>query len=417
MASARIYYNYIIGILFINFTMTTQIKGQDDFILNALKSQPENFEKFYSNPEKFRLQIIYTQINRDKRNHPHFKKFTYRTDLKEYFYPASTVKFPATIIALEKLKELNIPRKAEIKIHQNRDWQTSVGHDSSSENGKASIENYIKKILLVSDNDAFNRLYEFIGQETFNQRLKEWGMQESFIRHRLQVPLGMEENKITNPLSFYDPKGKEIYFQEEQISQFNFPKKTIFLGKGYMNQKDSLIHQPFDFSDKNSFALEDQQILLKKLLFPESFPKKDRLNLRKEDLAFLYQYLSEYPEESTSPHYRKEKYFPTYCKFLYYGSFPDDQIDPNIRIFNKVGAAYGFLTDNMYLVDFENKVEFLLSATIMVNEDAIFNNNHYEYDEEGYPFFRDLGKLFYEIEKNRSKENLPNLKKWKLAYD
>ncbi len=331
MASARIYYKYIIGILFINFTMTTQIKGQDDFILNALKSQPENFEKFYSNPEKFRLQIIYTQINRDKRNHPHFKKFTYRTDLKEYFYPASTVKFPATIIALEKLKELNIPRKAEIKIHQNRDWQTPVSHDPSSENGKASIENYIKKILLVSDNDAFNRLYEFIGQETFNQRLKEWGMQESFIRHRLQVPLGMEENKITNPLSFYDPKGKEIYFQEEQISQFNFPKKTIFLGKGYMNQKDSLIHQPFDFSDKNSFVLEDQQALLKKLLFPESFPKKDRLNLRKEDLAFLYQYLSEYPEESTFPYYRKEKYFPTYCKFLYYGSFPDDQIDPNIQ--------------------------------------------------------------------------------------
>ncbi len=397
--------------------MTTKILGQENFILEALKSQPENFEKFYSNPEKFRLQIIFTQINRDKKNNPHFKTFAYRTDIHEYFYPASTVKLPATILALEKLNRLNIDRESPLKIHKTREWQTEVFEDKNSLNQKATIENYIKKILLVSDNDAFNRLYEFIGQEEFNNRLKELGFEESFIKHRLQLPLGMEENKITNPISFYNSKGKEIYFQEEKKSNFIFPEKKILIGKGYLNNQDSLINSPFDFSDKNSFALKDQHELLKKIIFPETYAPSERLKLRKKDFDFLYQYLSEYPEESSIPHYRKEKYFPSYCKFLYYGSFPTDIMEPNIRIFNKVGAAYGFLTDNMYLVDFENKIEFLLTATIMVNEDNIFNNNHYEYDEEGYPYFRDLGKLFYTIEKNRFKENQPNLKKWQLNYD
>lgn len=397
--------------------MTTNIMGQDNFILEALKSQPENFEKFYSNPEKFRLQIIFTQINRDKHNKPDFKTFEYRTNIQEYFYPASTVKLPATVLALEKLNRLNIDKKSPLKIHKTREWQTEVFEDKNSLNQKPTIENYIKKILLVSDNDAFNRLYEFIGQEEFNNRLKELGFEESFIKHRLQLPLGKEENKITNPISFYNSKGKEIYFQEEKKSNFNFPEKKILLGKAYLNNQDSLINSPFDFSDKNSFTLKDQQELLKKIIFPETYAPLEGLKLRKKDFDFLYQYLSEYPEESNVPHYRKEKYFPSYCKFLYYGSFPTDIMEPNIRIFNKVGAAYGFLTDNMYLVDFENKIEFFLSATIMVNEDNIFNNNHYEYDEEGYPYFRDLGKLFYNIEKNRLKENEPNLKKWKLNYD
>jgi beta-lactamase class A len=48
--------------------------------------------------------------------------------------------------------------------------------DSSSETGFPSIENYIKKILLVSDNDAYNRLYEFVGRAEINQKLKKYGL-------------------------------------------------------------------------------------------------------------------------------------------------------------------------------------------------------------------------------------------------
>jgi hypothetical protein len=39
--------------------------------------------------------------------------------------------------------------------------QTPVYNDPTTPDGKPTIEHYIKKILMVSDNDAYNRLYEF----------------------------------------------------------------------------------------------------------------------------------------------------------------------------------------------------------------------------------------------------------------
>ena len=50
-------------------------------------------------------------------------------------------------------------------------------------------------------------------------------------------------------------------------------------------------------------------------------------------------------------------------------------------IFNKVGWAYGFLSDVSYVVDFENKVEFLVAAVIHVNENQTYNDGVYEYEK------------------------------------
>ncbi len=47
--------------------------------------------------------------------------------------------------------------------------QTRVYNDPTTEDGRPTVAHYIKKILLVSDNDAFNRLYEFLGQEYIQQ--------------------------------------------------------------------------------------------------------------------------------------------------------------------------------------------------------------------------------------------------------
>ena len=44
--------------------------------------------------------------------------------------------------------------------------------------GRPTIAHYIKKILLVSDNDAFNRLYEFLGQQYINTTLHQMGYTE-----------------------------------------------------------------------------------------------------------------------------------------------------------------------------------------------------------------------------------------------
>ena len=129
------------------------------------------------------------------------------------------------------------------------------------------------------------------------------------------------------------------------------------------------------------------------------------------------------PRESRFPDYQKEKeedgtdhFYDSYVKFFIYGT-SKDPMPENIRIFNKVGWAYGYLTDCSYIVDFEKNVEFLLAATIHVNENQIFNDDNYEYESVGLPFFTNLGKLIYDHEVNRTRAKKPDLSRFNLDFD
>ena len=69
---------------------------------------------------------------------------------------------------------------------------------------------------------------------------------------------------------------------------------------------------------------------------------------------------------------------------------------PEIRIYNKVGHAYGTITDVAYIKDKKNEIEFFLTATILVNENKIFNDDIYESDQIGIPFLAALGRAVLE---------------------
>jgi len=130
----------------------------------------------------------------------------------------------------------------------------------------------------------------------------------------------------------------------------------------------------------------------------------------------LYQYMSQYPAETKYPSYDTLVNRDAYCKFLYWGS-DTGRLPKDIRIFNKVGDAYGFLTDVSYFVDFNKKIEFMLSATIYCNKDGILSDDKYDYDKVGYPFMKQLGRMIYQYELKRKKKFMPDLSKFKIQYD
>lgn len=292
--------------------------------------------------------------------------------------------------------------------------QTNVYNDPTTADGRPSIAQYIKKILLVSDNDAFNRLYEFLGQEYINQTLHRMGYVQTQIIHRLEVSLSEIENRATNPVIFFDSTGEIIYQQPEKTSNYQIDKDSIRLGKGFM-RNGQLVNEPFDFSLKNKLPLPDLHKILKSILFPDEIPVDQRFNLTKDDLSFLRKYMSMMPLESAFPEYNATDYWDTYVKFLFYGSEPGTA-EKDIRIFNKVGDAYGFLTDAAYIIDFSNNIEFLVSATIYVNSNEIFNDDTYDYDSVGLPFLKNLGRVLYDYEKQRAKTMVPDLSSLRYSY-
>ena len=162
--------------------------------------------------------------------------------------------------------------------------------------------------------------------------------------------------------------------------------------------------------------LWEQHHFLQAVIFPNFLKNNSLLNLTDEDYQFLYREMSILPRESLVRAYNDYGQYPDgHVKFILYGE-SKDRIPDNVRIFNKVGMAYGFVLDNAYVIDFENKVEFLLSAVVYVNHNETLNDNKYEYDELSLPFMAALGKIVYQYELSRARKHLPVLNRFNLGY-
>ncbi len=408
-------------ILFSSCFLIVQSAAAQHALEEILKTHAARFDAILHHPEEYQVQIVYTQIDRDAQNRPHFQTFRYGVDPQLYYYPASTVKMPAAFLAMEKLNKLavkGLDKDAVMKTGAASAPQTAVEADTTAAGGLPSVGHYVKKIFVVSDNDAYNRLYEFLGQQYFNEQLHAKGFNDTRIIHRLSVSgFDPEANRHTNPVSFYK-NGQLLYHQGEVYSN-GFSELTLRKqqqGKGWLNDNTGqVVPEPFDFSYKNYVSLDNLHDMLQAIMFPQDVPKQQRFDLTEADYRFLYQCMSVLPAESKHPRYDDYEHYPDgYGKFFLYGD-TTARIPSNIRIFNKVGYAYGFLTDVAYIVDFEKGVEFLLAANIRVNANGIFNDGKYETESIGIPFLAHLGRAVYEYETKRIRTYRPDLSRFMVG--
>jgi beta-lactamase class A len=406
---------FYLGLLFFffncaNMQAQNNIGANDSLLVALMKQNPNNYASLLADPAQYRIQILYTQINRDKNNIPHFKEYSYRLNPNEYFYPASTVKFPLSVLALEKLNDLKIIglNKASTAIYDSvTARQETIYNNPYAIDGRQTIEQAIKEVLVVSDNNAANRLYEFLGQEYIHSQLANKGYPEVYIRNRLELGRTPVENRQTQSVQFYDANNKLIYTQPAQNNTSKLPYYNVLIGNGYLNGQDSLINAPLNFSEKNRISLSDLHHIMQSVIFPDQMPKKQRFNLSNEDRNFLLQWMHTTPTQSSYPTYDSSEYYPAYAKFIMLGS-EKGPIPSNIKIFSKAGDAYGFLLDNTYIIDTDAKVEFMLSAVIYVNADGILNDNTYDYRTIGLPFMKNLGNTIYNYELSRKSAFRPN---------
>ena len=396
-----------------------QAQPRTDTMLQNLLSReaPPALRHILQYPDSFRYQLIYTQINRDANNTPHFKNYYLEVDGHKYYNPASTVKLPIALLALEKMRALHIRGlNGNTPMLTDSAWsgQVVVHTDTTAQNGLPSIYQYIRRVFLISDNDAYNRLYEFTGQQAIHEKLWAKGYKEARIVRRF-MPLTEEENRHTNPIRFV-ANGKTVYEQPALYDTLTFDfSREATIGSAYLDKNERLVFSPMDFTRHNNLPLMALQQMLQSVLFPASVPASQRFNIAKEDYRFLYRYMSQYPSETAWPKYDTSEYNDSYTKFFFFRDGKQN-IPPYIRVFNKAGWSYGFLTDAAYIVDFRHNVEFMLTGNIYVNRDGVLNDDKYEYEEEGYPFFKEVGEIIYRYELNRRRKHKPDLQNFSINY-
>lgn len=391
----------------------------DTLLSRLLLRDPDSIlQLVLSHPDTYRFQIIYTQIGRDRHNRPSFRNYDYHVDPQLYFNPASMVKMPLAFLCLEKLDRMRrrgipVDKYTRMQLDSSYAGQHPELRDSTSPTGYPSIAQYIKRAFLVSDNDAYNRMYEFLGQQTINRSLHVKGYRDVRIVRRFQ-PLNMDENRHTNAVRFIDSTGRLLYLQLPAFNRDSFDfSHRILLGRGHWDARDSLVQGPMDFTRQNNISLEDLQQIAQSVLFPRSVPRRRRFRLSPDDYRFLYRYMSQYPSETRYPKYDSATYYDSYVKFFFRG----EKIPPYVRVFNKVGWSYGFLTDVSFIADFKHQVAFMLSCVVYVNSDGILNDNHYDYDAVGYPFFREVCRDIYRYEISRPRKYRPDLSRFRIRYE
>ena len=118
--------------------------GNSEFTRMFIEKNSDVIKILRNNKTQIKLSII------DKNKG--FNEYEYNVDANQYFYPASTVKLPIALFALEKLNEYK---------YLSIDTPFMLEDDTL----KTTMRRELEKIFVISDNQANNRLFEFLGQD------------------------------------------------------------------------------------------------------------------------------------------------------------------------------------------------------------------------------------------------------------
>ena len=374
-------------VLIISLLLLIGCSLSPDPLKSAFKTD-EFLKKIVKDKDNYEIQILYTELSKNNLGQTEFSDFKFQLNDEKYFYPASTIKLPIAVLALSKINELrakgsNISPKSKIKLSLLNNNKEIILKDSIT-----SFQNLIADVFLVSDNSASNVLIDFIGYNYFNSSIRNLGFENTYLNHKF------------NPDPFVDSSWIISTLDNEIISS-NENQITVLTSSNISNLKKGekrfingeIKNESLDFSSKNRSSVTDMHNIMKNLIYPEITISKFNLNV--EDYDFLRYWMSRFTYEDLGAKYIGDsKFYSSYNKFFIHGT---DTIlnNTDVRVYNKIGQAYGTSTDSAYIKNYKEDLEFFLTATIYTNKNKIINDNIYEYVDTAIPFLSNLSKALY----------------------
>jgi hypothetical protein len=298
-----------------------------------------------------------------------------------YFYPASSIKLLAAIAAVEKLNALERDFGAGLTL----DSPMSLGPVRSGEAAPepTTLRREIHELFVVSDNDAFNRLYDFVGPDGLRQAIDRWGLERTWLTHRLAGGFSAADNAAAPGFSIAGTRRTVTEARRESISTpipadaSRLATTGLRCGSAVMRGGEA-VAGPIDFSNSNRTTLADLQHMLMRLVLPGATPGPE-LDLSAEQRAFLLASAAMLPRESAEPAYDPAAYPDDHVKFLLPGLLRVAPVNDWL-IVNKIGLAYGYVSENSYVEHRPSGRGLFVAAVIHRNPDGVFNDDAYDYD-------------------------------------
>ncbi|MCR9173934.1 MAG: serine hydrolase [bacterium] len=341
--------------------------------------------------EEYRFQFLATSIKEGKVN----KSVSYGTG--KYYYPASLVKLPASLVLLEILNEKDISLDA-IPVFDTVQACGSVSFVEISQQRNISFRKMLKELLVASDNHFYNAIYHFITPQELNKRLAAKGFKGVKI-YRAFTGCDLTDHLRTYPCKVYDDTDLStvLYEQAPTVMDssileevYEFTEERLF-GSKHENADGDIVDGPYDLNFHIEIPLEQVHAMMLSLYFPRMQGNLKDWNIRSKDLLFLQDLLGMYPSEIRTKH-NLEDFEYKYVRNI--------EGHAEGRTFNKLGLSYGFASETVYvpMEGFANGI--LLSYSVYVNSNDIVNDGEYDYETVARPFAEALFKRVLEWHKN-----------------
>ncbi len=318
----------------------------------------------------------------------------------DYFYPASSVKTCAVLAAMEQITRGRKASGQDLGLETSMVFQplfegeSVEDRDPSHLNGGAiTVGHDLRKVFLVSDNAAYNRLYELSGPRLIDGMLDAAGFPGARIVHRLSEFRSRADQLRLPAIDFRS--GSDLLWslpeRHDDIDVDNAELSGISFGTGH-TQGNEVVDGPMSFLHKNWMPLRELIDMNIAILAPEvALEGRAGFGLEESHRQAIAQAMAQCPGESSDPVYDPERYPFDYSKFLAPGVLRVRGKD-EVTVRDKVGRAYGFSVTNSEVIDHVTGRRFFLAATIYINPNGVVGDGVYGY-ERADRFFADLGEV------------------------
>ncbi len=353
--------------------------------LEALLRSDEELASVLNDAARRRVQVLVTIPEEGGV----LRRLGHRVDA-EYFYPASSVKLCAAFGVLDKLADVRKgPSRPRVGLTTKVRFIDGIGR--SRHIHMTTLETELERSLVLSDNEAHNRLFDFVGDAELASRLANAGLMSPRIAHRL----GRKDPDHTPPpaIEMRAPNSRSpIVIAQRADYELPPPPKEILIGTSHVDESGSVVSGPMDFANKNIISLRDLHYLLIAITRPDLADRGKPLLTNDDDRRRLVRIMGMLPSE-LPPKIRRAVRGPDASYKRMHAAMTSALPRDKVRVHEKGGRAYGFAVENAYAVNETTGRSLFVTATIYANDNETLNDDRYDYETLANPFMMRLGNV------------------------
>ena len=374
--------------------------ADDTLLSELLRDAGPQSRRIFASLDEFDLQILWSRcVRADARTWRVTATHSLGVQRQRWFAAASFIKLPLAALLLEQL----CARGLIDHVNSLRVTVDAIGACAplpAPVKGGWPFMRLLRAICVVSDNRAYNALYELLGSDAIHRRLGELGYSDCRVAARLGCGGANRPGKLAARV--VDAAGKLVWDSPRNASEQPqlFPFGRALKGRAWAEGGKQTVG-PHDFSDSNFMPLADVHRMTLELASGQALGDGPAFALCPIARRLLAQIMALTPRECPDPVYAPAQYVDDHSKWL----IPLDaagQQPAGLRIGSKNAQSYGYIGDSAFIVDEARNIGFGLSAVVFVDRDGVLNDGNYAYADIGRPFLRELGAAVLAYERGAS---------------